>query len=183
MSGSNIVEYWERGFVEEPPKQVASLLRDDEHLLWAARLKSVATARSLLVGGALSLIMAALDEYCGNHRRCPVLFYGIWPFVAFSAVAGSLQLWSAWKAEHRPWFITYALSNSRAFMIDESRSKDFRYIYLRLHPPKLAPKGILTFEGEKHVFVGLDSHSMSRAAYWATDGRLAFSQDQIGTTP
>ena len=173
---------------------VTSLLRNDEQLLWAARLISIATAKSLLRAGMFFLIMAAvflfiapwgqsLHQYCGSSSRCPIVFYGIWPYVAFSAMTGLMYLWSGWKAEHRPWFITYAVSNSRAFLIDESRPKDFRYIYLRLHPRRLGPSGILGFEGEAKGFVGLDPASTTRALYWTTEGPLIVAKDVEGPNP
>lgn len=189
MNGPHGVEYWELGSTKKPPQLVASLLRDDERLLWAARLKSVATARSLFSRGTLTTVIAAvclviapwgqtLDEYCGsNPGRCFILFYGTWPCVAFLAIKGSFLLWSGWRAKHRPWLITYAISTSRALLMDESHPSDIRYIYLRLHPPKLSPKGVLGFDGEDNNFAGLDDQSATRALYWATEGRLALAKD------
>lgn len=190
MNGPHVVEYWEVSSTKKPPELIASLLRDDERLLWAARVTSVATARSFFAKGTLAMAIAAvclviapwgqtLDDYCGsNPGRCLILFYGTWPCVAFLAIKGSFQLWSGWKAKHRPWLTTYAISTSCAFLIDESHPRDFRYIYLRLHPPKLSPKGVLGFDGKDKSFAGLDDQSATRALYWATEGRLALAKDE-----
>jgi hypothetical protein len=195
MSRLNVIERWEFGLGQDQPTQIATLLPVDEKLLWAARLKSSATAKWHYRGAVLAIIAAgfflaiapwgeSLDEYCGpNPGRCLVLFYATWPTVLFQAGTASVLFWSGWKAEHRPWIIGYAISTKRALLIDESRPKDFRYIYLHLHPPKLEPSGILGFEGETHGFVGLDRQSAARALYWATDGQLAVSKDQSGSTP
>jgi hypothetical protein len=197
MSESNMFESWEHGLGQEPPVLVASLMRHDEHLLWAARLKSIATATSHFHGAIFSLIGAgfflaiapwgeSLLQYCGpdtGRGRCTLFFYATWPAILLQTAIALKLLWSGWKAGHRPWVIGYALSTQRALLINETRPKDFRYIYLRLHPPKLEPSGILGFEGEAQSFVGLDHQLTARALYSATDGRRTFLKDQITATP
>jgi hypothetical protein len=196
VSAAQIIESWEYGTAHCAPAAVSSLVGKDEHLLWAVRLRSSAAYRAYFPLSILTLVCSAffllvapwgesLEEYCGPNpaSRCPGVYYMLWPFVVFSFVVSLWYLWSGWKATSRPWIVTYALSTKRAFFVDEPRVKRFRYAYLRLHPPKLEPPSLLTFEGHSDAFVGLEHKMAARALYWATDGRLAVNDNQIGTAP
>ena len=183
MSGSHIIEAWEKGADREPPALLSSLLRDDEDLLWVVRLKSVATAGWNLRFGLFLGVLAGLftlvapwgetlEEFCsGSSDRCKVLYYIVWPAIAFFIGSAVLHLLASWKASNRPWIIAYALSTKRAFLIDERRPNSFQYIYLRLHKPQIDKSGVLGFAEETNKFIGLDYGTLMRAYFWATEGR------------
>jgi hypothetical protein len=195
MSGSRVIEAWEKGADREPPALITSLLREGEDLLWAVRLRSIATAGWHFRLGLIVLISAGLviplapwgegvEEFCGSNRgRCEGLYYIIWPAIAFLVGYAFLQLWAGWKASNEPWIIAYALSTNRAFLIDERRPKAFQYIYLRLHSPQMEGSGVLGFAQETKKFIGLDYGSLMRAHFWATEGRLAPATDMLTTAP
>jgi hypothetical protein len=170
--------------MEPPPANLAALLKDDETLLWAARLSSTLTAHRHLLLAIFNLIAAlffaavapwnqTVAEYCGPEPsgRCPVIPYIVWPAFAFAAIASLWSFRSAWRATHRTWMITYGLSNKRAFFVDERRPSAARYLYLRLAAPKFLQGRSLAFEGESLAFVGLPPYATARAFHWATTGR------------
>lgn len=184
MIGAEEPVYWECTSTERPPADLAALLKDDETLLWAARLSSTLTARQHLLLATFNLIAAlffasvapwnqTVAAYCGPEPsgRCEVFAYIVWPGLAFVAITLLWSFWSAWRATYRPWMITYGLSDRRAFFIDDGRPKAYRYIYLRLAPPKLVQGKRLTFDGGTLAFVGLPTEVAARAFYWATTGR------------
>jgi hypothetical protein len=184
VSGVDNPVYWECTSKDQPPATLLALLEGDETLLWSARLSSELTAGRHLIQAMLSLLAAlffaavapwtqTVAEYCGPEPsgRCRVLAYIVWPALAFVAIASLLSFWSAWRATHRPWMITYGLSDRRAFFVNERRQKDYRYLYLRLSGPKLVRARSLAFEGGTLAFVGLPPEEAARAFNWATTGR------------
>jgi hypothetical protein len=196
MSGTDAWESWEHGSDQQPPAPVASLLRPGENLLWAECLKSSATSGASYRLGVLHLALSALcaaavpwgeslADYCGPDPtgRCHVLFYlGPW-FLLFAAAATVYYFWSGWKASHRPWLITYAISTKRAFIIDLRQPENFRYSYLRLDPAKLGAFKTVQFGASSSTaFVGLSPSSTARALYWATEGRLRPEFQALTTT-
>lgn len=141
MSGSDNLVYWECNSSERPPADPASLLKDDETLLWSARLSSTLTARQHLLLATFNLIAALLfavvapwnqtvAEYCGSEPagRCRGIAYIVWPALAFAAVASLWNFWSAWRAICRPWMIAYGLSDRRAFFLEDRRPNAYRSI-------------------------------------------------------
>jgi hypothetical protein len=165
------------------------LLKEDENLLWAARLSSALTAHRYLIEAILALTAAilfavvapwtkSLAEYCGPEPsgKCTVLAYILWPAVAYLAATSLWRFWSAWRAAYRPWMITYGLSDKRAFFVDERSPKTCRSVYLRLNAPKLVNARSLSFDGKSLAFVGLPPYAAARAFHWATKGRTTEGQ-------
>jgi hypothetical protein len=184
VTGVDNPVYWDCTSKEHAPATLVALLKDDETLLWAARLSSTLTAGRHLLQAMFTLIAAlffagvapwteTVAEYCGPEPsgRCRVLAYIVWPALAYVAVASLLSFWSAWQATYRPWMITYGLSDRRAFFVNERRQKDYRYLYLRLSAPKFIRARSLAFEGETLAFVGLPPDEAARAFNWATTVR------------
>jgi hypothetical protein len=165
------------------------LLKDDEKLLWAARLSSTQTVSRHLLEAMLTLIAVVffavvapwtqtVAEYCGPEPsgRCRVFAHIVWPAVAFLAASLLWRFWSVWRAISQPWMITYALSDRRAFFVDERRPKAAQYVYLRLNGPKLVNARSLSFDGKSLAFVGLPPYAAARAFHWATKGRTTEGQ-------
>jgi hypothetical protein len=189
VSGAEDPVYWEFTSHERPPATLVPLLKDDEDLLWAARLSSTQTVRRHLLEAMLTLIAAVffalvapwnqtVAEYCGPEPsgRCRVFAYIVWPAVTFLAASSLWSFWSVWRTTCRPWKITYGLSDRRAFFVDERSPKAFRYVYLRLNAPKLVNARSLAFDGQSLAFVGLPPDAAARAFHWATTGRTTESQ-------
>jgi hypothetical protein len=196
MSGRDLLECWESTSPQPPPELLVSLLRDEEVLLWTARISSARTANrhfregAVLMVGVLVFIFLApwsqtVAEYCGPEPsgRCTVFAYIVWPGIAFVAASMLLAFWRALNVRYRPWVMAYGLTDRRALFVDEPNPKALSYIYLRLHPARLGPSGRVVFEGTTRSFVGLDTQAAKRALHWATEVRQSIPRGPNGGTP
>jgi hypothetical protein len=178
---------WEGGQDNRAPEPLASAMKMQEQLLWAATVPSGRLSRRRLCGIAFFLGLAvwfvleapwgqSVAEYCAksNSSRCGLAYLLVWPSAGFLAWFTSYLILLTWKNHIEPWQVVYGVSTERALKIDGNKPGKVHSTPLSEKSARIDWIGDVRFDRSRtgFAFPGLDEQDARRAVYWANEGRL-----------